>query len=546
MFKQRFFYILSFLLVGALLPSIAYATPVEVDDITTSIYESASTLPAFMAGISYLAGVLLAVLGILKTIEHVNNPAQTPLRQAAVRFLVGGGLFALPMLMQVAYNTFNGGGPGSVNIHPGDVMQTYSATVGTLTTANDSFNAIMFDAVSSVDNIPNLVSAVAYLLGILLIISGLFKIRDHVDDPNRVSLKEPVIRLIIAGGLFALPVLFEAMYVTMAGNGLGLNATIVNFFTNGGVGAWIAQYSGDATVNTCAGGTINGTGADSIGDVICLAMENSTYFPFLLSCISYILGLVLGVWALIKIRDHVVDPNRTSLWEGVSRLIAGGAFFAMPAIAYAIAYSLRPDGIVAGADATTGFQENITCGTSNSLDMAMACFMQDIIGPTNTIVNFFCFVAGLIFIMIGTSRLIKSAQDGPKGPGGMGTVGTFIVGGILISTTTILSAISESFFDNSQTVTTASLAFTSGMSAAETDATYNVISAVLKFMIIIGMISFVRGIFIMREVAEGNQQASTMAGVTHIVGGALAVNLGPLLNALQSTLGITAFGVTFS
>ncbi len=84
------------------------------------------------------------------------------------------------------------------------------------------------------------------------------------------------------------------------------------------------------------------------------------------------------------------------------------------------------------------------------------------------------------------------------------------------------------------------------MSAAETDAAYNVIAAVLKFMIIIGLISFVRGIFIMRDVAEGSQQASVMAGMTHIIGGALAVNLGPLMNAIQSTLGITAFGVTFS
>ncbi len=546
MLKRYFYYIFSVLFIGSIVPDVANATPVEIDDITTSIYESVATLPMFMAAVSYLAGVLLAVLAILKTIEHVTNPTQTPLRQAIVRFLVGGGLFALPILMEVVYNTFNGGGVSGISVGPFDVMGSYSNAVGTTTTSNDSFNAIMFDALSSMENVPGLVTAVAYLLGILMVISALFKIRDHVDDPNRSPLKDSVIRFIIAGGLFALPVLFEAMYVTMAGNGLGLNATIVNFFMNGGAGTWIAQYSGDVSVTTCAGGTINGTGADSIGDVICLAMENSTYFPFLLAGISYILGIILAVWALIKIRDHVIDPNRTSLWEGVSRLIAGGAFFALPVIAYALAYSLRPDGIVAGADATTGFQENVTCGTANSLDMAMACFMQDIIGPTNTIINFFCFVAGLIFIMIGTSRLIKSAQDGPKGPGGMGTVGTFIVGGILISATTILSAMSESFFDSSQSVTTASLAFTSGMSTAETDATYNVISAVLKFMIIIGMISFVRGIFIMREVAEGNQQASTMAGVTHIIGGALAVNLGPLLNALQSTLGITAFGVTFS
>jgi len=31
-----------------------------------------------------------------------------------------------------------------------------------------------------------------------------------------------------------------------------------------------------------------------------------------------------------------------------------------------------------------------------------------------------------------------------------------------------------------------------------------------------------------------------------VVGGALAVNIGPLLNAIQATLGITGMGIVFS
>lgn len=117
-----------------------------------------------------------------------------------------------------------------------------------------------------------------------------------------------------------------------------------------------------------------------------------------------------------------------------------------------------------------------------------------------------------------------------------------------MSATTILRAVSGSMFGafGTRTETTATLQYTGTMSAAETAAAYNVINAVLKFMIVIGMISFVRGLFIMRDVSEGGQGASTMSGMTHIIGGALAVNLGPLLNAVQTTLGVTAFGVQFS
>jgi hypothetical protein len=65
-------------------------------------------------------------------------------------------------------------------------------------------------------------------------------------------------------------------------------------------------------------------------------------------------------------------------------------------------------------------------------------------------------------------------------------------------------------------------------------------------MAVLGWISFIRGWFIIRDVAEGSQQASLMAGLTHLFGGALAINLGPVLNAAQTTLGLTAYGVNFT
>ena len=37
-----------------------------------------------------------------------------------------------------------------------------------------------------------------------------------------------------------------------------------------------------------------------------------------------------------------------------------------------------------------------------------------------------------------------------------------------------------------------------------------------------------------------------MAGLTHIIGGALAVNIGSVLNAVQFSLGLETFGIIFS
>ncbi len=518
----------------------------NVNDVAQSITDSARVLPSLIAGLCYLSGILMAIWALMKTIDHVNNPMQTPIRMPIVRFIIGGALFSLPIVIEAANITINGGNFTTFSPQT-EIANAAGGILGTLSSfvsLGTNFNGLMRNIVGATDLLPSLVAAVAYLLGVLTVVSALYKVRDHIDDPMRVTLKEPVVRLLVGGALFSIPTLFEAMYNTMIG-GLGFGGTISSIISG------ISFIYSTETTNTCSIGSIIGFGgSNTLGGVICSTMFNSAALPTFLTSFSYLFGLILGVWAVIKLRDHALNPSQTSLWEGVSRFLAGGAFFALPAMVIVVKQSFLSLGLtVAGTTITnTNFQENLSCGGATptySLDQAMGCLMEDLLGPTHVALNFFCFVAGTIFIMIGISRLTKSAQEGPKGPGGLGTVTTFAIGGLLISATTILRAASSTLFGSTITTTFANLSYTGAMSAAETDAAYNIISAILKFMIIIGMISFVRGLFIIRDVAEGNQQASTMAAVTHIVGGALAVNLGPLLNAVQATLGITTFGVAF-
>ena len=124
---------------------------------------------------------------------------------------------------------------------------------------------------------------------------------------------------------------------------------------------------------------------------------------------------------------------------------------------------------------------------------------------------------------------------------------TFIVGGVLISYNAIVEFFTASLNAiGGTTATQAALSYTTGMTAAEVQHAEVIMAAILQFMILVGIISFIRGWFIIRDVAEGNQQASLMSGATHVIGGALAINLGPILAAVQSTLGITGVGLTIT
>ncbi len=76
------------------------------ENITTSI----QNLPGLLTGLSYMMGILLGVLGILKIKDHVENPSQTHLKDGAIRLAAGGGLFALPIVYEAMRTTIGDGG----------------------------------------------------------------------------------------------------------------------------------------------------------------------------------------------------------------------------------------------------------------------------------------------------------------------------------------------------------------------------------------------------------------------------------------------------
>ncbi|MCB1533001.1 MAG: hypothetical protein KDJ35_09055 [Alphaproteobacteria bacterium] len=550
------------LFAGLLSANPAFA--ITVSDVAESIVTTSSNVPGLISGISYALGLLFGVLGILKFKEHVENPGngsgQTPIRTPIIRFIIGGALFALPTIYAAMVVAINGGEMTDFDPSQFTFAEFISGALGTISglfgIGMPDINGILATIIEGLENVPGLISGISYALALVLGVAGLLKLKEHVESPDQTPLREGVIRLLIGGALFALPNVFEAMTTLITGgDGVGAWGQIVSVFS--GLSWLTSPYAGGIIF----GGFCNPIGT-SMGSAVCSAIAHTAAAPAFLSSLSYLFGLILGVWGLLKIRDHVLNPSQTQVWEGFSRLLAGGAFFALPFVVEAVRSTVTPESLsgmgmiggLFGFGTITGYNEGdlSVCGglfggggDPAGLDVMMACMMKDMIGPIHSMLNFFSFTAGIVLIMIGISRLVKSAQDGARGPGGIGTFMTFLAGGSLISYNEFIRGFTTSFFNNPLTLTHATMQYTDGMSAGDAEHAHTVISAILKFMIVVGLISFVRGIFIVRNVAEGNGQASLMAGVTHMVGGALAVNLGPLLNAVQTTLGLTEYGIMF-
>jgi len=82
-------------------------------NIARNITDSVAELPGLVTALSYLFGILLGVLGVMKVKDHVENPSQTPLKDGAIRLAAGGALFALPIIFEAMLNTI---GTTGVNV----------------------------------------------------------------------------------------------------------------------------------------------------------------------------------------------------------------------------------------------------------------------------------------------------------------------------------------------------------------------------------------------------------------------------------------------
>lgn len=81
--------------------------------VASNIVASIANLPSLLSALSYMFGILLGVLGIMKIKDHVENPGQTPIKDGAIRLAAGGALLALPIIFESMLETVGSDGAGA-------------------------------------------------------------------------------------------------------------------------------------------------------------------------------------------------------------------------------------------------------------------------------------------------------------------------------------------------------------------------------------------------------------------------------------------------
>lgn len=308
------------------------------------------------------------------------------------------------------------------------------------------------------------------------------------------------------------------------------------FFALGALG-FVVMSAEPAFAQLAGGGACaNGT----LGGMMCNIINGTEGLPGVITGFAYMAGLIAGFLGIMKLRQHVENPNSVEIWDPIKRFIMGGAFFALPYVASALKTTIEGTG---GTVYTTDTDFNGDAA-GVGLDAMIVALVANVGAPAIWLVSWFGWLAGLVFVFIGISRLMQTEQQGPRGPTGIGTVTTFLIAGTLFSLNSIVTYINGSIFGTNVIATDGALQYTEGLAGAAPHI-HAVISAIVAFSIVLGWISLARGLFIVRGVSEGNSQASMMAAITHLIGGVLAINLGSVIMAVQNTLGITDYGILF-
>ena len=275
--------------------------------------------------------------------------------------------------------------------------------------------------------------------------------------------------------------------------------------------------------------------------------NNMSLLPNLVAFLSYLTGILFAAVGLYKLRQHVeFGPNKIELPEPLKYLFVGGLMLALPSVA---GVAQETFGGIGDAQNVGGAQGAWAIGgePGEGLDGMLVRFMQSIYRPTQILIEFFCYVAGAALMLIAVHRFTKTAQQGAQGPTGLGTVATFILAGVLFSIAPSVGTLTETLFgDRTSNLEVSFMALSSAAIAGGSAHAENVLVSILAFLVIVGILSIIRGFFVLRGVAEGNQQMTMMGGVSHVIAGAILVNFGQFANIIQNTLGISGYGVLFN
>lgn len=280
--------------------------------------------------------------------------------------------------------------------------------------------------------------------------------------------------------------------------------------------------------------------SNTIGDVVYDA-GNDLFSPLaiMLSGIAYMLSIWMagnGLWYLKRAGDEN-DNGRHTIAQGMFRIFGAGALGALPDtlnvgigtffanMSNTNVVSLSSAGSVSSCMSDSGSTNALTCVAEN--------VGRNIVPVSIQVIFIGMFLVGACIIMKEVYGLATHQEGGRKTLGSMSM--KILVGIICCNVSAFFYAfentfgISNSIITNSGAgVSTSSvpsmLSYTPSSSVAVLESFSTLISWCFVFLVLVGVLSFVRGVAILYSHSEGQSRSSLTSAYVHMIAGILLAN----------------------
>jgi hypothetical protein len=285
--------------------------------------------------------------------------------------------------------------------------------------------------------------------------------------------------------------------------------------------------------------------AQTLGDMACNAQYGSSPYGNVCSVVAYCAGAAFigqGLHMLVRYYDN---PANQRLTEPLTRIFGGTALLAAPGVTGAIVQTIFGYNSGGGLGGCAAGAVTPTTSATVGLDTLLTNLVGNIANPFNLMISTAAILIGFFMVVRGLLKAAKYGSD-PREHAPYKILANLIIGCLLMVSGQNFDILLNSLFGTGLGAGATSGTVVTGWNfITELNASTQFITAVQDagyFFELVGMIAFVRGWMIIKSATEGTGQTTLAQGITHILGGVLAMNIFGFLQIMDNTFGTNFLG----
>jgi hypothetical protein len=277
--------------------------------------------------------------------------------------------------------------------------------------------------------------------------------------------------------------------------------------------------------------------AATFGDVLCNAFENAKPFASVFESIAYVSGALSTLRGVHLLRLHADDPRNNKLGVPLIYLAGAMVLLALPSFIVALENSFFVPAQGGGGSCQAG-----AVAAATGLENVLHNFISNFREPLLLVTSLTAILSGLFMIVRGLIKASKYGTD-PKTHSIHSILTNVGFGAFLMMIGSNLNMMLATVFGKGTSMGNVGIDSKTVLAWKAVDVLGGsekfalAIASALTFVQLIGAIAFVRGWLILKKVVEGGSNASLTQGLTHILGGVLAINIGGFLEIMDKTFG---------